>query len=412
MNFGQRLFLALFIALVLPIAAFGQTGQWNEIASLPTPRAFPAVAVLGGQIYVIGGQNANGQPLDVVERYNPTSNTWSTVDELRNARFNASATVYNGEILLTGGREDSGVTDDVEVYDPVDQRWESFESLRDEREGHQVFVVGNDVYVCGGLDTLTQYRTDGEIYDGSSESWEDYGPWVFSPGRAAFAAIPDGMGVLIFGGFGSVGPVADVEFYVPDQPGVNRANMPTPRGGLASAKKANRLWAIGGRNSLGDVVARVDAYDANSDEWESGPALPEARLGAVAAEVGDRLFVFGGQNGASQLLSTSLELVLMVANEPATPATEFTLDLAVPNPFTSATTFTLRTPTPLRVTISVYDVLGRRVALLYNGQIVAGSETITWDGTDDAGRELSTGSYFVRASDGEHTAVRRITRLR
>ncbi|MCH9035300.1 MAG: T9SS type A sorting domain-containing protein, partial [Planctomycetes bacterium] len=58
------------------------------------------------------------------------------------------------------------------------------------------------------------------------------------------------------------------------------------------------------------------------------------------------------------------------------------------------------------------DVLGRRVSLLYNGQVPAGRRVFTWDGSDEAGQALASGIYLVRVTDGQQAIVRRITRLR
>src|SRR5690606_23627642 len=140
------LLLLGFLSAGLP-DAHAQGEVWVEVAPMPTPRAFPAVAVLNGQIYVMGGLSANGGVLGTVERYDPPSNTWQPVESLREGRYTAAATGRNGRILLTGGRESDGrVTDDVEVYVPSENDWESFDDLVHAREGHAAFTVGSDAY--------------------------------------------------------------------------------------------------------------------------------------------------------------------------------------------------------------------------------------------------------------------------
>src|SRR5690606_20291542 len=171
-----------------------------------TPRAFPAVAVLNGQVYVMGGLGANGGVLGVVERYDPVSNTWSQVEELREERYNAAAAVRNGRILLTGGRESDGrVTDDVEVYVPSENDWESFDDLEHAREGHAAFSIGSDAYVFGGSSAGGAFRDDAEYHDG--DDWYEYPNWVLEAPRAALAAAPPAGGVLIFGGYSPFRPL-------------------------------------------------------------------------------------------------------------------------------------------------------------------------------------------------------------
>ncbi len=411
--YSVRKTIALFVSALILSAPLVAQPTWVEVVPLPTPRAFPSVAVLGGEVYVMGGRSAAGVALDVVERYDPLSNSWSDVDPLRDARFNASATVFNGQILLTGGRDGSEQIDDVEVYDPIEQRWESFDHLQDEREGHGVFTVGGDVYVFGGLDEALQYRDDAEVYNEGTSNWDDYGFWVLDQPRAAFGAIPVGAdGVLIFGGFGPLGPVAEVEHYVPNQAGTLRASMPTPRGSLAAARVGELVFAIGGRDAEGDIIARVDAYNPNLNEWDMWPDLPDPREGSVAAGVGDAVYVFGGQMDTGALISSSLMLSTSTAIDPTSPERTFALAQTGPNPFVVATTISVTTEIPGVLVIAVYDMLGRRVATLHDGQLAAGRTEFVWSGTDDGGRTLPAGVYVVFATDGRQTAAREITRLR
>ena len=82
-----------------------------------------------------------------------------------------------------------------------------------------------------------------------------------------------------------------------------------------------------------------------------------------------------------------------VANEPEGRAPSgFALASAAPNPFRGATQLGFTLPTPSQVTLSVYDVTGRRVAVLLDGvQRSTGDHHVSWDG-----RGLASGTYLVR----------------
>jgi hypothetical protein len=54
-----------------------------------------------------------------------------------------------------------------------------------------------------------------------------------------------------------------------------------------------------------------------------------------------------------------------------------------------------------RVQVNVYDVAGRKVRLLADRNFEAGEQTLVWDGTDDNGRKVARGVYFVRSSTQE-----------
>ncbi|TKJ40169.1 hypothetical protein CEE36_09925, partial [candidate division TA06 bacterium B3_TA06] len=64
------------------------------------------------------------------------------------------------------------------------------------------------------------------------------------------------------------------------------------------------------------------------------------------------------------------------------------------------------------VNLKVYDVSGRPVKTLSSGIKASGHYAITWDGRDDLGRAVATGVYFIRMEAGNHTATRKLIRVR
>lgn len=70
----------------------------------------------------------------------------------------------------------------------------------------------------------------------------------------------------------------------------------------------------------------------------------------------------------------------------------FTLLPNYPNPFNPSTNIHYRLPATMKVTIAIYDILGRKVAMLSNGQQqTAGSHLVRWDA-----HNLASGVYFYR----------------
>jgi flagellar hook assembly protein FlgD len=62
---------------------------------------------------------------------------------------------------------------------------------------------------------------------------------------------------------------------------------------------------------------------------------------------------------------------------------------------------------PAEVSIVVYDLLGRRVATVMDGSVVAGMHSVEWDGTDQQGSTCASGVYIYRTTaraGGEATA--------
>ncbi len=91
---------------------------------------------------------------------------------------------------------------------------------------------------------------------------------------------------------------------------------------------------------------------------------------------------------------------------PATPLA-FGLDAAYPNPFAETATIGYTLPAPGEVRVSVYDVLGRRVAVLADGPMPAGAHRAVLDGAG-----LPSGTYVVRLTAGARSATTRLTLLR
>ncbi|HYE94808.1 MAG TPA: YCF48-related protein [Rubricoccaceae bacterium] len=95
-----------------------------------------------------------------------------------------------------------------------------------------------------------------------------------------------------------------------------------------------------------------------------------------------------------------------VATEPTipVPAAGLALSAPVPNPARSAVRFTLALAAAQRVTITAYDALGRRVAVLHEGPMAAGTHALALDVS-----ALAPGVYVVRA-DGPNggSASRRL----
>ncbi len=80
----------------------------------------------------------------------------------------------------------------------------------------------------------------------------------------------------------------------------------------------------------------------------------------------------------------------------ATERVGFNLVQNYPNPFNSSTTVSYIVPVSARVRLEVLDLIGRRVAMLVDGAIDAGTYTTIWDATN-----FCSGVYFVRMETGE-----------
>jgi hypothetical protein len=87
-------------------------------------------------------------------------------------------------------------------------------------------------------------------------------------------------------------------------------------------------------------------------------------------------------------------------NNPSSGRSRQMLIQNYPNPFTSLTTISYSLTRPGMVRLSIYDLSGRHIAMLVNEMRPAGNHTVQWNGTDDAGGQLSSGIYICKLISG------------
>jgi photosystem II stability/assembly factor-like uncharacterized protein len=83
-----------------------------------------------------------------------------------------------------------------------------------------------------------------------------------------------------------------------------------------------------------------------------------------------------------------------------------------PNPFRAGTTITFSLAEASHVSVEIYDLTGRKVRSLAAGRRGAGGHELRWDGTNDSGRRVASGVYFVRLDTGRGAVTRTLNIVR
>ncbi|HRY83482.1 MAG TPA: T9SS type A sorting domain-containing protein [Candidatus Cloacimonadota bacterium] len=82
-----------------------------------------------------------------------------------------------------------------------------------------------------------------------------------------------------------------------------------------------------------------------------------------------------------------------------------------PNPFRSELQIRFDLKTPEVAHISVYDLRGRKLKQIFEGQLPQGEHNLAWNGTNAAGKRLSPGIYLLRLSSGGQETIRKVLLL-
>lgn len=113
----------------------------------------------------------------------------------------------------------------------------------------------------------------------------------------------------------------------------------------------------------------------------------------------------GGPNEIA-LAQTDLSWITGVGNSPIV-VREFALNQNYPNPFNPVTQIKYQVPTASKVTLKVYDILGREVATLVDQVRTAGVYSVSFNGSS-----LSSGVYFYRMTAGKFNQTKRLILLK
>ncbi len=83
-------------------------------------------------------------------------------------------------------------------------------------------------------------------------------------------------------------------------------------------------------------------------------------------------------------------------SEKAIIVTTFQLHQNYPNPFNPSTTIAYSLENTGQVELHIYDILGRKIRELISERKTAGAYTVSWNGRNDAGAQVASGSYFYK----------------
>jgi hypothetical protein len=280
-------------------------------------------------------------------------------------------------MLIFGGRSYDTWFNDTWLFNLSDRTWEHMQYPDDAitpREGvPEVYIYNSNMLLYGGWSPSNGYFDEVWTLDLINDVWTQQMPPDPHPTPRNYNTVVFDIkrdSVMIWGGFCGY-----------DGPGLND------------------LW-------------KLDLPTMTYEQLEEQGDVPSPRgrhstiMGHFA---GHRATIFGGANLFQEEFNTTYFLNWQNASaiDERTLPGDFASISSYPNPFNAKTIlqYTLSTSGP--VTVSIYDLAGRKVASLFDGAQNAGEHTLIWDA-----QAFPSGIYFVRLTAGSQSQDRKIILLK
>ena len=274
-------FAGVSTAIIANARKFDGTA-WTSIAPVPVALEYPTAVSSGTAAYIVNGVNGTGTTVNTLYRYNPATDTYTTLAPSTTATWNHATAFLNGKIYKIGGYTSAAGTstavNSVEVYDVATNTWTAGTNYPLTQGWMSAFVRGNFIYVGGGISTVAGSVPSAKTYryDPATSTWDD-------------AAITD---------------------------------LPAGRWGAASSQTGYGVengWVLAG-GIVGTVgVATVTNWDPAVNSWSDLPSLPQARSRMTGAILGGSFYVIGGRGPAGGFAGTNDNQKLTCISNVAVP---------------------------------------------------------------------------------------------
>jgi len=138
--------------------------SWSYGSQIPHGRLLYGIGVLNNKIYVIGGWTGTGST-GLNEEYDPQTDIWTTKAPMPTVRNGLAVAVVNNRIYAIGGATNANPwtnnLDVVEEYDPATNTWRTVQSMPTPRSLFMSAAsIGNRIYAIGGTDGISALGTN------------------------------------------------------------------------------------------------------------------------------------------------------------------------------------------------------------------------------------------------------------
>lgn len=155
----------------------------------------------------------------------------------------------------------------------------------------------------------------------------------------------------------------------------------------------------------GSVIGGVEV-------WAVDYGMPGQSCGTLYAVGPIDGFMIGGQELFIDRVRACLRGAAAIGDGLGAPGFGAQLEQNIPNPFNPVTTIGFTLDQTGQASLTVYDVAGRAVRKLVDGELAAGRHEARWDGLDEAGLRVPSGVYLYRLEANGAGSTRRMVILK
>jgi N-acetylneuraminic acid mutarotase len=276
------------------------TDMWEPISSVnaPSARSSPT-AVWTGQVMILW----SGESLtDTGALYNPSTDSWTPMSTLNAAlgRYR-HATIWTGtEMIVTGGLIRDPYNQVVQTsksggrYNPATDTWSTMADFADgiPRMDHTAVWTGSELLVWGGTANGTGVLANGSRYNLATNTWTSLSITNQPPPRSQHGAVWTGTRMIVWGGVNGTTYLTSGGQY--DL--ASNTWVPTSTIKAAAGKRPDTYWTGSLMLAWGGSANAVTQYNPATDTWSDPTPFYSSptRYDETSVWTGSQLLVWGG----------------------------------------------------------------------------------------------------------------------
>ncbi len=176
---NNQLFAVIYTNAGNSFEVYDPASGWSALSH--SINLAPSIATINNAIYFMGGV-IGSDPVPTNEVFYPATSTSETKTPMPQGKVLAGVAVVGSDIYLIGGQYNGGITtNDVEKYNTENGSWSALAPMQTARIAPTTAVIGRKIYVFGGVSNLNETVIPPiitpEVYDIDQDSWQQSAPY-------------------------------------------------------------------------------------------------------------------------------------------------------------------------------------------------------------------------------------------